>query len=52
MLALVQVSLALKALYEDDIVVEELIIAWHGKQADHNAKASPNKPRYHYFDQQ
>ena len=26
-----QVALALKALYEDDIVVEELIIAWHGK---------------------
>ncbi len=30
-LTLLQVSLALKALYEDDIVVEELIIAWHGK---------------------
>ena len=28
---LLQVALALKALYEDDIVVEELIIAWHGK---------------------
>lgn len=28
---LTQVALALKALYEDDIVVEELIIAWHGK---------------------
>lgn len=27
----VQVSLALKALYDDEIVAEELIIAWYGK---------------------
>lgn len=26
-----QVSLALKALYDDEIVAEELIIAWYGK---------------------
>ncbi len=31
MSTLLQVSLALKALYDDDIVVEQLIIAWYDK---------------------
>ncbi|KAL0041960.1 hypothetical protein WJX79_010367 [Trebouxia sp. C0005] len=35
-----QVSLALKALYEDDIVVEELIIAWHEAESDEESDES------------
>ena len=30
-LSMLQVSLALKALYDEEIVDEELIVAWHGK---------------------